>query len=141
MKKTVLITGGSSGIGYELSRLFARDHYRLLWVSKPPEELAQAEEKIQQEENKPEVHSLAIDLSRPTAAREVLEWTRDKEWEVDVLVNNAGFGSYGFFPENSLEKERTMVALNVQNVFVMTHLFLKDMIKRKKGLIINVASS
>ncbi len=141
MKKTVLITGGSAGIGYEMSRLFARDNYRLLWVSKPPEELANAKEKIMKELPSVEVRILAKDLSNVSAAQEVFDWVESLGFFVDVLVNNAGFGNYGDFEKNDLEKDLAMIRLNVINVYQLTRLFLVEMEKNKGGKIMNISSS
>lgn len=139
--KTVLITGGSSGIGYELSGHFARAGYRLLWVSKPPEELQQAKELLLAEKKNLEIHLLAKDLSVPAAAQEVYDWVEQNNWSVDVLVNNAGIGTYGFLQDTSFEKELKMINLNLVNVYQMTRLFLSEMIKIDKGTIINISSN
>ena len=139
--KTVLITGGSSGIGFALSKHFAKAGYRLLWVAKPPEELAQA--KLELETFKPgvEIHTLAKDLAATTAAQEVYDWTTTHNWTVDVLVNNAGIGTYGFLQNTSMEKEETMIHLNVLNVYRLTRLFLDGMLERDRGTIINISSN
>ncbi|EAY24228.1 SDR family NAD(P)-dependent oxidoreductase [Microscilla marina] len=138
--KTVLITGGSSGIGYEMSRLFARDGYRLLWVAKPPEELSEAQARLEQEFAGVETHSLAKDLSVNTAAREVYNWTHTQGWTVDVLVNNAGFATYGNFETIDMDKELAMIGVNVTNVLLLTRYFLVDMLARDAGKIMNISS-
>lgn len=138
--KTVLITGGSSGIGYEMSRLFANDGYRLLWVAKPPEELSEAQARLEQEFAGVSVHHLAKDLSVDTAAREVYDWTQAQGWTVDVLVNNAGFATYGNFETIDIQKELAMIGVNVTNVWLMTRYFLTDMLQRNAGKIMNISS-
>ncbi len=140
MEKTVLITGGSSGIGYEMSLLFARDGYRILWVSKPPEELSMAKQKITAVYPDLNISTLAKDLSRISAAKEVYEWAAEFG-KIDVLVNSAGFGSYGKFTETPLEKDLAMISLNITNLYQMTRLFLVDMEKRNDGKIMNISSS
>ncbi|OJJ22914.1 hypothetical protein BKI52_00755 [marine bacterium AO1-C] len=139
--QTVLITGGSSGIGYEISRLFARDGYRLLWVSKPPEELANAKAKLTQEVAQVEIHTLAKDLSMPGAAKEAYEWSQSLGFQIDVLVNNAGFATYGQFEEIVSEKELAMIGVNLTCVMLLTKLFLKDMVARNAGKILNISSA
>lgn len=139
--KTVLITGGSSGIGFELSRHFAKAGYRLLWVSKPPEELKEAKKLLEAEKEHVEIHILAKDLSLPAAAQEVYDWVKQNDWRVDVLVNNAGIGTYGFLQDTSFEKELTMIQLNVLNVYKLTRLFLDSMLAQNKGTIINISSN
>mmetsp|Transcript_4156 Transcript_4156/g.6366 ORF Transcript_4156/g.6366 Transcript_4156/m.6366 type:complete len:272 (-) Transcript_4156:422-1237(-) len=138
--KTTLITGGSSGIGYQMSRLFARDGYRLLWVAKPQEELSKAKAQLEQEYPQAEIHCLAKDLSVSTAAKEVHAWTHAKGWTVDVLVNNAGFATYGNFEEIEAEKEVAMIGVNVTNLMLMTRYFLQDMEARNAGKIMNISS-
>lgn len=141
MKKTLLITGGSSGIGYEVSRYFAKDNYRLLWVSKPEEELHQAKAKIEEEIPNVEIHTLPKDLSLPHSPKEVYDWVKENDWTIDVLINNAGFGTYGFIQETSLDKEVAMINLNVLCVYKLTRLFLDDMITKNQGTIINISSN
>lgn len=138
--KTTLITGGSSGIGYQMSRLFARDGYRLLWVAKPPEELSKAKAQLEHEYPQVEIHCLAKDLSVNTAAREVYTWTKDQGWMVDVLVNNAGFATYGNFEKIDIDKEVAMIGVNVTNLMLMTRYFLADMEARNAGKIVNISS-
>jgi len=137
---TVLITGGSHGIGLELARLFARDGYRLILVSKPPKELAKAKALLEKSFPGVEIHTQAIDLAVPEAPPRVHAYVQGLGKPVDVLVNNAGFGSYGFINEVSVEKELTMIQLHVATLYHLTRLFLEDMIERNKGHIINLSS-
>lgn len=139
--QTVLITGGSSGIGYELSRLFAKDGYRLLWVSKPPEELANAKAKLEQETAGVEIHTLSKDLSIAESTQEVYAWTQSLGFQVDVLVNNAGFATYGNFEDIASEKELALIGVNISCVMLLTKLFVKDMIARDSGKIMNISSA
>ena len=136
---TVLITGGSSGIGYEMSRHFARDGYRILWVSKPPQELADAKVRLEGEFEGVEVHTLAQDLSEKEAAQVVYDWAAGTG-VVDVLINNAGFGTYGFTQEIPVEKEVAMIDLHVLGTYRMTRIFLDNMLSRNAGTIINISS-
>jgi hypothetical protein len=139
--QNVLITGGSSGIGFELSKYFARDGYQLLWVSKPEEELQNAKTKLLAEYPNISIHTFALDLAQEGSAQKVYNWTLDNQWQVDVLVNNAGFGNYGFLTEVSIEKELAMIQLNVATVYALTHLFLKEMKARNAGKILNISSN
>ena len=138
---TVLITGGSSGIGYEMSRHFARAGYRILWVSKPPAELAAAKEQLTTEIQGVEIHDLVKDLSRDEAAREVLDWVRKNQWQINVLINNAGFGTHGYNWQTDFDREIDMIRLNVLSVYRLTRLFLDEMIVRNAGTIINISSN
>jgi len=138
--KTVLITGGSSGIGYEISIHFGRAGYRILWVSKPQEELTQAADNLKAILPEVELHLLAKDLSKPAASRETYEWAKQIA-AIDVLINNAGFGTYGFLPTTEMEKELAMIRLNVLAVYQLTRLFLDDMMAKDAGTIINISSN
>ncbi len=140
MNKTVLITGGSSGIGFEMSQYFAKDGYRILWVSLLEEELTTAKTKLTALVDGVEIHCLTKDLSKNEAAQEVFEWTQ-KMGGVDVLINNAGFGTYGYTNDISMDKELTMIQLNVLNVYKMTRLFLQEMQQKNTGTIINISSN
>lgn len=137
---TVLITGGSSGIGLALSRLFARDGYRLLWVALDQAELDQAAGDLRGEFPELTLHTLAKDLAIETSAAAVYTWAKEKG-TVDVLVNNAGFGTYGYLQEIDLATEQRMLQLNVLNLYQLTRLFLGDMMARDAGHIINISSN
>lgn len=136
---TVLITGGSSGIGYEMSRHFARGGYRILWVSKPPQELSDAKARLEGEIEGVEIHTLAQDLSEKDAAQTVFDWAASIA-VVDVLINNAGFGTHGFTQEIPVEKDVAMINLHVVGTYQMTRIFLDNMLTRNAGTIINISS-
>ncbi len=139
--QTVLITGGSSGIGFEISKYFAKAGYQILWVSLLEEELQSAKVVLQKDYPDSLIETLVLDLSKENAAQETYDWVQSKQWRVDVLINNAGIGTYGFANEQSLEKEVAMIQLNVLSVFKLTRLFLKDMLERDAGTIINISSN
>lgn len=139
--KVVLITGGSSGIGFEISKYFAKDGYKILWVSLLEEELQTSKTALQKIHPKTEIETFALDLSQEDAAQKTYDWVLSNQWTVDVLINNAGYGTYGFANDIAFEKEVTMIQLNVLNVFKLTRLFLKDMLDRNAGTIINISSN
>ena len=139
--KIVLITGGSSGIGFELSKCFANAGYHILWVALDEVELKGAKVALQTNYPGTPIHFLPMDLSQPQAAQEVYDWVQAEQWKVDVLVNNAGFGTYGFANDIDLQKEVDMIQLNVLSVFKLTRLFLKDMLLKDSGTIINISSN
>lgn len=138
--RTVLITGGSSGIGFELARLFARDRYEIILVAKDADRLAEAQSTLQNE-FQVAVQIIALDLSTPSAATALFDRVRRLDRSVDVLVNNAGFGVYGFFSETDLRAEVDMIAVNVTLLTELTKLFLPAMLRRGQGRILNVAST
>ncbi len=125
-RKTALITGASFGIGMELARIFAREGYNLVLVARSADKLRQLASELEK------AHStrsliLAADLTEPGAPAYVLDQTTRADIEVDVLVNNAGFGQYGLFAENDLEECLRQIQLNVTTL--------------KSGGILNVAST
>ena len=142
-RRTILITGGSSGIGFEMSRLFAQENedVRLLWISHQQDELTKAKSELEFESEQVEIHALVKDLSQAESAQEVFDWTKENHWKVDVLVNNAGIGTFGFLPEIPVENELRMIQLNILNLYKLTRLFLPEMLKRNAGKIMNISSS
>ncbi len=139
-KRTALITGASGGIGLELSRLFARDHYDLVLVARSAEKLQTLASELQQTHGVV-VTVLPADLSQPSAAQEVYRQVQAKNIQIDVLVNNAGFGVMDMLANARLEDSLEMIQLNVASLTVLTQLFLPGMINRKSGRILNVGST
>lgn len=134
---TVLITGASSGIWFEMARIFARDGYDLVLVARRKEEL----EKISKEFPERKVMILEKDLSLEFSPLEVYEAVKKHSIQIDILVNNAGFGDFGLFHEIQIEKQKQMINLNVRALTELTYLFGKEMVSRKHGKILNVAST
>lgn len=139
-EQTALITGASGGIGYELAKLFARDGYNLVLVARSEEKLTQIAQEFT-EQFKVKVEIIVKDLSLATAPAEIFTKVQQAGIKVDVLVNNAGFGTYGFFHETDLKTELEMLQVNVVSLTHLTKLFLKDMVKQGYGKILNVSSS
>ncbi len=139
--KSVLITGGSSGIGLEISKHFAKNKYQLFWVSLYEEEALKAKEAIEMEFPTQSVKFLVQDLSKAEGAENVYQWIKAQPVNLDVIINNAGFATFGYAKEIPLEKEINMINLNVLSVYHLTRLFLDDMIKRDAGTIINISSN
>jgi len=138
-KKHVLITGSTSGIGYELAKLFAADGYNILAVARSPKELEQTASELQLAMDIT-VHSFQKDLFHPKAACELYNDIKARGIRVDVLVNNAGQGLYGEFVDTELSKELDIIQLNIISLVSLTKLFLRDMVKRGAGKILNVSS-
>lgn len=139
-QKTVLVTGGSSGIGYAISLHFAKAGYQLLWVSKPKAELLQAEQQLLALFPDTTLHTLTKDLSQQGAPQAAHEWAQEYG-PVEVVINNAGFGTYGYLQDIAVERELEMLQLNVVAVYQLTRLFLDDMLKVNQGTIINISSN
>jgi uncharacterized protein len=137
---TALITGASGGIGYELAKLFAQDHYNLVLVARSGPKLAQVAEELKSQFGI-SVTVVPIDLTLPNAPQALFEDVRRAGIQVDVLVNNAGYGVYGEFAKLPLMEDIGMLQLNVAALTVLTKLFLQPMLERRAGKILNVAST
>ena len=138
-RETVLITGASSGIGLELARLFAKDGANLILVARR-QELLDALAAELREQHRVEVRVLIADLSRADAPDEIVRTLTEWAMEIDVLVNNAGFGARGSFTELDLNRQMDMVRVNVNAPTHLARLLLPGMISRRRGGILNVAS-
>ena len=139
-KRTALITGASSGFGLEFAKLFAKDGYDVVLVSRNPEKLAEVAMDLKVEYGVRTV-ILEKDLSVPGSAKELYDEVKASKITVDVLVNNAGVSERGFFYETDMEKELSIIQLNVISVFELTKLFLKEMIARDEGRILQLSST
>lgn len=139
VKKWVLVTGAASGIGAQLCRLFARDGANLVLVDKNQSGLEKAAAELSTRFGI-ETIALTYDLSLQDAAAQIYGELQQRGIEVDVLVNNAGFGTFGSFWETDAERERALVNVNIMAPMLLTRLFLPDMVKRKRGRILNVGS-
>ena len=138
--KTTLITGASSGIGEAFARKLAARGHNLLLVSRSEEKLVMLCNEVGRSQNI-RAEYFAVDLSRPDAPQRLFEETRKRELEIDLLINNAGFGSMGDFAKLDLQRELNMIDLNIRSLVEFTHLFLQPMRERKSGAIMNVAST
>jgi len=128
-----LVTGSSSGIGYEIAKYLDELGYELILVSRYKKELEEIKKHF-----KNNVSIIALDLSNEESCYELYKAVTDEK--IDILVNNAGFGVHGEFIYTDLNKELEMIDLNIKAVHILTKLFLKDMKKRNKGYILNVSS-
>jgi uncharacterized protein len=140
MKNTALVTGASSGIGLELARLFAGDGHDVVLVARGEGKLREIGEQLET------AHGItatviACDLSRPNAAHDLVGALRAAPIEIDVLVNNAGFGLSGAFLDNDPQAQRDMLQVNVVALTELTRLLLPAMVARRSGRILNVAST
>lgn len=139
MKKTALISGATSGIGFELAKLFAADKYNLVIVARSEDELQRTADELSTQYHI-EVYPLAKDLARRDSPFEVYNESKQRNITVDILVNDAGQGVYGKFMETDLYRELDIIQLNISSTIVLTKLILKDMLARNEGKILNVGS-
>ena len=138
--KTTLITGASSGIGEAFARRLAAQGENVLLVARSGDKLASMCNELGRAGGA-SAQYVALDLTTEGAAAKLFEETGRRGLEVEMLINNAGFGSMGDFTALELERELAMVDLNVKSLVALTHYFLKPMRERKRGTIINVAST
>lgn len=140
MNNTTLITGASSGIGEAFVRKLAARGHNLMLVSRSEDKLMMLCNEIGRSQNI-RAEYFAVDLSERDAPRRLFEETRRRELEIDVLINNAGFGSMGDFARLDLDRELNMIDLNIRSLVELTHRFLQPMRQKKSGAIMNVAST
>ena len=137
---TTLITGASSGIGAAFARKLAARGRNVLLVARSEDKLIALCNELGRLTSI-RAQYVALDLRDPEARSQLFEETKKRELEIDMLINNAGFGSMGDFAKLDLARELEMLQLNITAVVELTHWFLGPMRERKRGTIINVAST
>jgi short-subunit dehydrogenase len=140
MKEVAIITGASGGIGYEIALLFAQQKMDIVIVARNEKKLENIKSAIEQQYNII-VFCVATDLATSEGIVDINHCVNTNELSVNYLVNNAGFGDYGFFTERSMEKYSEMLGLNIISLTELTYYYAKQMIKNGKGRILNVAST
>jgi uncharacterized protein len=136
-KKTALVTGAASGLGFEFSLLLAKDSYNLILVDIDAKNLEYAKKRIQKSNNI-NVQILIKDLSKPNIAQEIFEHV--EEIPIDILINNAGFGLFGAFSDTKWQRESEMLNLHINTTTQLTKLLLGGMVERGDGKILNISS-
>lgn len=129
-----LITGASSGIGMEMAKYLANKNVELILVARRKDRLEKLKKEL-----KVNTKIISLDLSNINNAYKLYEECKNDN--IDILINNAGFGLFGDFDETDLEKELEMIDVNIRTPHILTKLFLKDFIKKDNGYILNVCSS
>jgi len=137
---TTLITGASSGIGEAFARKLAAQGHDLLLVARSEDKLVALCNELGRNHNV-RAQYVPIDLTEHEASARLLAETVERNLEIDLLINNAGFGSMGDLAKLDLDLELRMIDLNVRSLVELTHRFLQPMRERKRGSIINVAST
>lgn len=138
--ETVLITGASAGIGLELARIFAQHKSNLILVARREDTLKSLAGELSSK-HKVDCRVLAADLADPTAPTTIFEYASKEGMNVDVVVNNAGFGANGKFAELPAQTQLNILQVNITALVHLSRLFLPSMIERRKGGILNVAST
>ena len=138
--KVTLITGASSGIGEAFARRLAAEHHNLVLVARSENDLHELCDELMLK-HKIMAHYVVLDLTKPDAVDELWTETVKHDFEIDWLINNAGFGSAGDFAKLDGEREVEMIDLNIRSLVALTHRYLGPMRGRKRGTIINVSSA
>lgn len=134
-----LVTGASSGIGRDIARELAKRKYNIIAVARGKEALENLKKELE-EEYKINVDVRAMDLIDREGCKKLHNEVKEGYGTIDILVNDAGFGTCGKFTETDLDKELGMIDTNIVALHILTKLFLQDMVKADKGHILNVAS-
>ena len=129
-----LITGASSGIGKNMAYVLANKGIDLILVARNKDEMLKIKENV-----KVNVEVIELDLLKEKNVFKLYEMCKDRN--IDILINNAGFGLFGLFIETDLARELEMIDLNIKAYHILTKLFLKDFVEKDNGYILNVASS
>lgn len=137
--KMALITGASGGLGTEFANQLAEKGLDLVLVARRADKLAEVKKSIESKYGN-NVHLIIADLTEKGAVRNLEKVIKDNNWEIGILVNNAGFGTYGFFHELDLEKELKMLDINIKVPLELTGLIVPNMVRRKKGAVIFLGS-
>lgn len=126
-----LITGASSGMGRDMAKILSQKGYDLILVARDEKKLEEVKKQL-----KTETKIVVMDISKEENCKKIYEENKD----IDILINNAGFGDCGHFEETSLDKDIQMIYTNIIAYHILTKLYLKEMIKKDSGKILNVAS-
>lgn len=129
-----LITGASSGIGRDMARVLSKKGYDLILVARRKDRLEELKEELNTN-----VEIIAMDISSTFNCMKL--YNKVKKQDIDILINNAGFGIFGDFASGKLDDDLDLIDLNVKSLHTLTKLFLKDFKEKNKGYILNVASS
>ncbi len=134
-----MITGASSGIGRDIALNLSKLNYDLILVGRSKESLEKVKEKISDINSNVKVKIVVVDLSNLQKVKELYILTRNDD--IDILINNAGFGVFGEFVDTDINIELDMLDVNIRALHMLTKFYLKDMLKKDNGIILNVASS
>jgi uncharacterized protein len=139
-KRWALVTGGSKGIGLELSKLFAKAGYNLVVVARHEKALEEVKNELEGNYGV-KVLTISIDLSIPDSSKKIYNKLQKEKIQIGILVNNAGFGNYGPFARTDWETEEREMQLNMISLVQLTKLIMPQMLAKGDGKIMNVAST
>ncbi|MGO8718027.1 MAG: SDR family NAD(P)-dependent oxidoreductase [Acidobacteriaceae bacterium] len=135
-----LITGASSGIGEEFARTLAGRGWSLVMVARSQDRLEKVRSELMSAHMGIDVVAIPLDLTTPGVAADLFQRTQAANLDVELLINNAGFGAFGEFASLDRTRQRAMIDLNVGALVELTHLYLQPMMQRRRGGVINIAS-
>lgn len=138
---SVLITGASAGIGREFARQIAGRAGSLVLVARRLDRLEELRDQLTKTDPNLNAHIRAVDLSQPNAVGELCAWLESEKIAIDFLINNAGLGDRGSFATSQPQRIREMLAVNMVALTELTRALLPEMIRKKRGAILNVSSS
>jgi len=139
-RPTALITGASGGLGAEMARLLAQRRVNLLLTARSEDKLGVLAAELAAQYGI-QAQVVALDLTDPGAAAELARESEYRHWQIDFLINNAGFATYGEFSQTSLSTQLDLLQVNITALTELTHRFLPGMLARGRGRILNVAST
>jgi len=139
IQNNILITGASSGIGYALACQYAQKGYGIIGVGRNEMRLNELEKWIKTHTQTP-IYILNLDLGKEGAARDIEKWLAERHLEIDILINNAGFGLFGNFADTDITQELNMINVQIKNYLELSKMALTQMLKRDRGKIINISS-
>ena len=137
--KYTLITGASTGIGYELAKLFAKDKHNLILVSRNKIKLESVKNEL--EKYNIDIKILALDLLKSEDIKNIFNYVEINKLNIDILVNNAGIGTFGDFNDIEWKKDEELIDINIKALTQLTKYFLPKILECKNGGILNVAST
>jgi uncharacterized protein len=138
-RKFAVVTGGTSGIGYELAKLLAGDGFNLVVVARDTSDLTRIQREFGRD-YRVDVIAISKDLFNPEHAFDLYDEIKTMDIQVEILINDAGHGLYGEFVDTDIRKELDIINLNISSLVVLTKLFLRDMVERRSGKIMNLSS-
>ncbi|HTF17081.1 MAG TPA: SDR family oxidoreductase [Chryseolinea sp.] len=138
-QRYALVTGGTSGIGYELAKLLAKDGYSLVLVARNEQDLNRVSKELRQQFNV-EILTKSKDLFKIDNAFDLYNEIKSEGLNIDILINDAGQGQYGEFIDTDIHRDLEIINLNISSLVVLTKLFLRDMVNLGKGRIMNLSS-
>jgi len=138
--KYTLITGASSGIGFNLAHIFAKNNHNLILVARNKNALSHLKKKLGSL-YRIDIKVISLDISGEIGAINLYKIIKKKTLKVDILINNAGIGYHGEFLEKNIQSDLDLINLNIITPTILTKLFLQDMIKVRSGKIFNIAST